>query len=49
MTPTQPFPQYECKTCGCTPCQSRSFCRMCREADKRLADKRAAAEQWSGR
>jgi hypothetical protein len=23
----------KCRICGCSPCASRTFCRMCREAD----------------
>ena len=26
-----------CPTCGCTPCPSPGFCRLCREADRKLA------------
>lgn len=27
-----------CPTCGCTPCPSPAFCRLCRAADQKLAD-----------
>jgi hypothetical protein len=29
-----------CPICGCTPCSNPAFCRLCREADRRLAHER---------
>jgi hypothetical protein len=26
-----------CPTCGCAPCPDPGFCRLCRDADRRLA------------
>jgi hypothetical protein len=26
-----------CSVCGCTPCASRTFCQICREADRTAA------------
>jgi hypothetical protein len=31
---------YECNTCGGTPCVNRTFCNHCRKVDRRLAEKR---------
>lgn len=29
-----------CPTCGCSPCPNPAFCRLCREADRRIAAER---------
>ena len=29
-----------CPTCGCTPCASPGFCRLCRDTDRRMTDRR---------
>ena len=30
---------FACRTCGCTPCKSRGFCRLCRAADRKRKQK----------
>jgi hypothetical protein len=30
----------QCEICGCTPCCSRTFCKTCREADRKAAAQR---------
>ena len=36
---------FMCDVCGQTPCASRSFCRVCREADRKHAAKLATPKQ----
>jgi hypothetical protein len=36
---------FMCDICGLTPCASRSFCRVCREADRKHAAKLATPKQ----
>jgi hypothetical protein len=33
----------QCDICGCTPCASRTFCKTCRAADRKLAAGRQSA------
>jgi hypothetical protein len=36
---------FMCDICGLTPCASRSFCRVCREADRKHTAKLATPKQ----
>jgi len=33
----------ECEICGCAPCASWTFCKLCREADRKAAAQRQSA------